>query len=619
MVAWPVRVVTLWQGQTIAPKTSSIQGVWGGDIWIGKGLNYQLNPADFPLRRLSNPNDRRSTVLADTNDVVSSQGVFGAQLTNVVPGKGLDGTTSGIDPHSNLGGVNVRRVEPRNTPSVVNAVFNYRNFWDGRAQHEFNGRNPFGDRDPNARVAKVVGSQVQLVKVRLMNSSLASQAVGPPLSPVEMSAGGRSFGLLGRKMLSARPLAQQQVAKDDSVLGGQSQWPLPGLRSPTYRQLIQAAFQDSWWNNNSTIVRVAADGTATLDPNPGGKLGASEFTLMEYNFPLFFGLAVQAYEATLVANDSPFDRFLEGQKTALTTQQKQGLDVFKNKGKCINCHGGAELTNASVRNVRNQPLERMVMGDRQVAVYDNGFYNIAVRPIAEDVGVGGRDPFGKPLSMTALAQQQVAAGATAPIVKGDPDDNIPDAPLKPQERIAVQGAFKTPGLRNIALTAPYFHNGGQLTLRQVVEFYNRGSDFRDANLSSLDPDIEPLGLNETEKSALVSFLEALTDERSRLRKAPFDHPQLFLTNGHPGDTTRVTNDGRGNATDTLVNIPAVGQGGGGPLPRFLEGVAAAAAPAAAGGRSAPATALQGSVTQLDCPAGSSLTLLSGGYVCLPRP
>ena len=89
--------------------------------------------------------------------------------------------------------VNVRRSTPRNAPSVINAVFNYRNFWDGRAQGTFNGVNPFGAGDPNAFILQADGSVQGFshVQLRLSNSALASQAVGPPGSDTEMSAAGR--------------------------------------------------------------------------------------------------------------------------------------------------------------------------------------------------------------------------------------------------------------------------------------------------------------------------------------------------------------------------------------------------------------------------------------------
>lgn len=593
-------------------KNQLSPGLHAGDTLTSLGLNYPLQPGDYPFHKLADVNDRNSPILADTNDVTSSQGVFGTLLTNIIPRKPVDTTGSRLDSTFNIGGVNVRRVEPRNTPSVINAVFNFRNFWDGRAQNEFNGRNPFGDRDPNALVARSTSSSATLEKVQITNASLASQAVGPPLSSFEMSAGNRSFSQLGRKLLSVKPLALQQVAADDSVLASQSQWPLPGLKS-NYSALIRSAFQDAWWSANNAIVKIDTSGNPSIQPKPSSSLGSDEFSLMEYNFPLFFGLAVQLYEATLVSDNTPVDQYLEGKVNALTDQQKLGLDVFQNKGKCINCHSGAETTNASVRNVRNQPIERMIMGNNQIAVYDNGFYNIGVRPTAEDIGVGGQDPFGKPLSMTKLKQQQVANGAPAPMIPAKPGENIPAAPLNPNERAAVNGAFKTPPLRNVELTAPFFHNGGQLTLRQVVDFYNRGGDFHEVNQADLDPDIENLGLTETEKDALVAFLRGLTDERVRYRRAPFDHPQLFITNGQVGNQNGVTNDGTGKAVDAILNIPAIGRNGSSPLPTFLGVNAAASAPLSV---TSTQPTLQGSITPADCPAGSVLKVVVSGYVCL---
>jgi hypothetical protein len=142
--------------------------------------------------------------------------------------------------------------------------------------------------------------------------------------------------------------------------------------------------------------------------------------------------------------------------------------------------------------------------------------------------------------------------------------------VKTDERVAAFGAFKTPTLRNIELTAPNFHNGGQRTLREVVDFYNRGGDFHEANINDLDPDVERLGLNNDEKEALVAFMRSLTDERVRRRCAPFDHPQLLLPNGHLGNASSVTNDGTGKAVDLMMQIPATGRNGGTPLRNFLE-------------------------------------------------
>ena len=544
------------------------------DFSPGTKPNYTLKPGDYPFHKLQNPNNRSSAVLADNNDITGSQGVSLAKFIDIIPGSAVDNVTLQPDPVFNVNGINVRQVTGRNTPSTINAVFNFRNFWDGRAQNDFNGVNPFGSRDPNAFVYKAPTrlSSLQPVKVSLKNSSLASQAVGPPLSDVEESATGRVFADVGqkfntiktkklprdtgKKLKSLTPLGKQLVHPEDSVLGKYSNSPQLGLRQKNYQSMVQDAFKPEWWDSQQ-IIKVGTDGSRMFK-QPQGALATDEFTLMDYNFSLFMGLSIQLYESTLVSNNTPFDQYMEGNSNALTSQQKLGKQLFEGKAKCISCHSGAEFTNASVRNVQNERLERMVMGDKGVAVYDNGFYNIGVRPTQEDLGVGGNDPFGNPLSESRLAQ------------KGQFTDPNLSPPISATERVAVDGAFKTPGLRNVALTAPYFHNGGQLTLRQVVEFYNRGGDFHETNIQNLDPDIENLKLTEPEKDALVAFMNGLTDGRVRNQSAPFDHPQLFIPNGHPGDQNSVTNDGSGQATTSLLELPAVGRNGGTPLASFLQ-------------------------------------------------
>ncbi len=567
----------------------------GPDTVVEAGINYQLKSGDYPFHKLADPNNRSSAVLADTNDVAGSQGVVRSKFNAIVPGSAVDNATVQADPVFNIGGINVRQATDRNTPSSINAVFNYRNFWDGRAQNEFNGVNPFGSRDPNATVIKATTpSKLQEVKISLKNSSAASQAVGPPLSAVEESATGRIFPDVGQKFSSRKkvpretgkklraltPLGKQLVASTDSVLGSLSNASQPGLKT-SYTSMIKDAFKPVWWKS-SRLINVAPDGTKTFVNKSASQkadkdgivdsaqLTNTQFTLIDYNFSLFMGLAIQMYESTLVSDNSPFDHYMEGNTAALTSRQKQGKELFEGRAKCINCHGGAEFTNASVKNVQNEKIERMRMGNNGVAVYDNGFYNIGVRPTLDDLGVGGKDPFGNPLSFTKFTQQQVAQGKTAPILRAIPEENIPEGALNPTERAAVDGAFKTPGLRNVELTAPYFHNGGKLTLNQVVDFYNHGGDFHEQNIDNLDADIQNLNLSAEDKTDLVEFLKSLTDERVRKQSAPFDHPQLLIPNGHPGDTNSVIQDGTtGKATDSLLEIPAVGRNGGAFLPNFL--------------------------------------------------
>lgn len=464
------------------------------------GPNYQLKAGDFPFHQFSDPNNRDSAVIRSLAAVSSSQGVFRENFSSVVPGQAEDNRQVVYDPVFHVGAVNTRQVEPRNTPSVINAVFNLRNFWDGRAQTIFNGVNPWGKRDTGARVYKnettwsLFGwkQQVRAVEVTLNDSSLASR----------------------------------RAANGD------------GLATASYADMVKTAFRSEWWNGSQTVT-----------------VGGRSYNQMEANFSLFFGLALQMYQATLVSDQTPFDKFAEGQGSALTPQQLTGWGVFQGKGKCVNCHGGAAFTNASIhRRLFTDRLNRMVMGNGGVAVYDEGFYNIGVTPTAQDVGVGGNDPFGNPLSFAGLAKKSI-------LLFNIYEQALLDDLVTPFTRIAVQGSFKTPGLRNVELTAPYFHNGGTATLTQVVEFYNRGGNFARANIADLDADIQPLGLTSDEKSALVAFLKALTDDRVRKHAAPFDHPQLAVPNGHSGNTSSVANDGWGRAVDDWMLLPAIGRNG----------------------------------------------------------
>jgi cytochrome c peroxidase len=527
--------------------------------------------------------------------------------------------------------INTRRTTGRNTPSTVDAVFNFRNFWDGRAQNVCNGNNPFGSRDGQSHlmVTDETGNELGPVLVNMQNSALCSQSLGPILSSTEMSADDRNFHQVGKKLLARKPLAKQIVDPTDSVLGLLSDTPNKGLKT-SYAALIQKAFQPDWWRFASHLC-LAVDGSIQSKVNPFNletcPAGTTDYSQMEYNFSLFWGVAIQMYESTLIADQTPLDKYLEQQKvytltgnndsnsytiqlapgvdpytisivglnplldfsdqdvfgfddgfgrltgagvdgtinyatgalvvnfeepplstvpvkisysigpTPLTQAQLHGLTLFEGKARCIVCHGGPELSNAAVETVSKNPLERMVMADVSVKVYDTGYYHIGVRPGAEDAGLAGTDPVASmPLSNGEFQRQRVCNDPSlVMMIPGRPGDGISQAPLNCGDDIARTGFFKAPQLRNIALTAPYFHNGSQLTLEQVVEFYNRGGDFQTVSeISIMDPDIEPLGLTLEEKKDLVDFLRnGLTDPRTVAQSAPFDHPQFFTPNGHP--------------------------------------------------------------------------------------
>src|SRR4029077_7230554 len=105
----------------------------------------------------------------------------------------------------------------------------------------------------------------------------------------------------------------------------------------------------------------------------------------------------------------PFDSFMEGDDAALNPAAQNGLRLFLTQGRCIECHSGAEFTNASLTNVRKfEVIERMIMENDRVAVYDNGFYNTAVRPTTDDLGVGATiGPLNPPLSNSRLFQRDL--------------------------------------------------------------------------------------------------------------------------------------------------------------------------------------------------------------------
>lgn len=549
------------------------------DPTVNVGINHQLRAADFPLHQLADPTSRTSQILRDNDDVISSQGVKLSRFVRAVPGADKDVTVPVPDEVFNINGLNTRRAEPRNTPTVINAAFNRDSFWDGRAETVFNGVSVFGVRDQNARVLKASGDSLSLVKIRIDHAALASQAVGPPLSDREMGSLGRTFYDVGKRLVSARPLAKQRVDKHDSVLAdyrNDDGHDARGLEG-TYGEMIEEAFQKTWWRSNKIAIR-QPDGSTTIANRPNRRLLPNEYTMKEYNFSLFFGLAVQLYEMTLISDDSPVDRYFEGNSRALTPQQVRGLGVFTGESACAGCHSGAETSDNSNRILmgavvdgEKQPaelVERMFNGNCEVVAYDQSFYNLSVRPFEEDFGNGTPDPFGNPSALIDVLTTPPAQIPSAELLS-QPMLNIANPAIAIGERTSTR-SFKTPNLRNIELTAPYFHNGGQATLLQLVNFYNRGGDFREHNAEFIDFEIGKLNLTPQELDDLVAFLKGLTDQRVLYRRAPFDSPQLFVPNGHRVRNGVPAVDSDGTAADVLMEIPAVGRNGGAPLKGFLK-------------------------------------------------
>ena len=441
------------------------------------------------------PNDDEENILRDNDDIVGSQGIARKKYNGL--NKIADGyaaaergkkDNSATTKLFRSGNKDWRAVTGRNAPTTYGAAFHKRLFWDGRAENQFNGVNGSGDRDKKARVWKANSRGTRALKKRISidNAALASLATEPPLDTLETSFIGRTFADLGKKMLTLEPLATQTVHPEDSVLGGGV------LEGKTYADLVREAFKPEWYK------------VATVD---GGTT-----TQMEANFSLFWGIAQMLYMRQLIPDSTRYDDFANsGFNNGFTEQEKEGLRIFLNEGKCADCHRGPHFAAAIVGD-GEEPIETMQMQFGNVSKnYDTGFYNIGVSPTNKDLGIGGKGADGKPLSNTLRVPSRLRRGG-------------PEA--------AVNGSFKVPTLRNVEYTGPYMHNGSMSTLRQVLEFYARGGNF--ANEADRAPNVNGIELLRDDPSkidALEAFLHTLTDENSEINAAPFDHPSLIIKNG----------------------------------------------------------------------------------------
>lgn len=157
--------------------------------------------------------------------------------------------------------------------------------------------------------------------------------------------------------------------------------------------------------------------------------------------------ALASYVRSILSGDSPYDRYVAGDRRALSEQQHLGLKLFRGKANCVACHVGTNFT-------------------------DEQFHN---------TGTGWKGDRWSDAGRIAVTSQE-----------------------------ADRGAFKTPGLREVASAAPYMHDGSLKTLEDVVDFYNKGG----RENSNIDPEMKELQLNPEEKRALVEFLKSLSGKVS---------------------------------------------------------------------------------------------------------
>jgi cytochrome c peroxidase len=321
-------------------------------------------------------------IFGNDDDIAGSHGVVRFDSSNAFLHGGAFGSTV--------------QATGRKSPTTINAVYFNDLFWDGRATTAFT--------DP----------QTGLVEIAYMGA-LESQAVGPPLSDVEMAPVGENWAAITARLAGAKPMALATNLPTDMVdfLAD----------NPSYPHMFAAVYGDG----AITSKRIA--------------------------------FAIANYERTLISDETILDDFLKGTIDDFTgVGLQEGFDLFQGDANCAACH--------------TLPF-----------TVDHDYHNIGVRPDLEDVG---REDF-----------------------TGD---------------IADRGKFKVPNIRNSKLRTPLFHNGGMATVRDVVEFYDRGGDFDEGNL---DENIIVLDLTEDEIVALTDLVEiGMTDPRVENSLHPFTRPTL---------------------------------------------------------------------------------------------
>ncbi|MDB6148086.1 MAG: cytochrome peroxidase [Spartobacteria bacterium] len=218
--------------------------------------------------------------------------------------------------------------------------------------------------------------------------------------------------------------------------------------------------------------------------------------------------ALAAYERTLVSFDSPFDHFVAGDQNAISQAARHGWDLFNNKAKCNKCHA---LTDTH-RDTTN--------------FIDNDFHNIGVGIIRHKVVPLARKAEREIASGNLEAVDQAAIGSEMSVLGRF-------LITKKQTDIA---SFKTSNLRNVMVTAPYFHDGSQATLWDAMDHYNKGDGVENP---WLDNDIQPLALTEIEIDDLVVFLASLTSPQYKdLGAQEFERQRKLAQTNRPQRNTK---------------------------------------------------------------------------------
>lgn len=208
------------------------------------------------------------------------------------------------------------------------------------------------------------------------------------------------------------------------------------------------------------------------------------------------GAALASYEQSLLSGNSRFDRWRFGQeKSAMNSMEQAGFQVFSGKANCIACHS---------------------IGESSALFTDGRFHNI---------GIGSAPGTGdKALTHSIQLAPGLAVEVDDRILQSVSEARQTDLGRYEVTQIAAdRGSYRTPSLRNVAITGPYMHDGSLATMEEVVAFYERGGI---ANPNK-DPLLTPLQLSAADRRNLIAFLNTLTGDnvsqlKNEARAEPID-------------------------------------------------------------------------------------------------
>ncbi|MCH8043529.1 MAG: hypothetical protein IID44_07400 [Planctomycetes bacterium] len=209
--------------------------------------------------------------------------------------------------------------------------------------------------------------------------------------------------------------------------------------------------------------------------------------------------AIGAFERVLIQPDTPFDRYMSGDKTALDVAQVRGLELFQGKAGCIKCHNGPMLTDQKYHNLGIPQNESFLEDPIQQITHRFEYYS---KGVSEEVYRNGKHDLG--LYFTSKRKEDI-------------------------------GKFRTQTLRYLEYTPPYMHNGVFDTLEDVVEFYNKGGELnwtkKTFGIDNKSRRMKKLNLTEPEKKDLVAFLKSLSGEEFLLPLPTLPDPMAFVYRG----------------------------------------------------------------------------------------